>query len=198
MLRVALTGGIATGKSHCLAGFEKLGAPVIDADVLARQLVAKGTPGLSAVVQRFGRSVLAPDGGLDRSALAEIVFADDVARKDLEGVIHPLVYARIEEWFADVSGGIGIADIPLLYETRHHVQFDRVIVAACSAEQQVERLLARGMSREEARARLAAQLPIADKRAKADYVIDTSGTLRDTDQQVADIWSQIKSDSQQR
>ena len=132
MLRVALTGGIATGKSYCLERFARLGAPVIDADVLAREAVAPGTPALEAVAARFGFSVLTPEGALNRSALARIVFSDARARAALEAIVHPEVYRRIREWFANLPPGtiLGIADIPLLYETGQEHEFDRVIVAA--------------------------------------------------------------------
>ena len=122
MLRVALTGGIATGKSYCLRQFERLGAAVIDADVLAREAVAKDTPGLRAIVIRFGPAIVSPDGTLDRAALGRIVFADSRARGDLEAIVHPEVYQRIREWLANLGAGIAIAiaDIPLLFESGHH------------------------------------------------------------------------------
>lgn len=176
MLRVALTGGIATGKSFCLARFAALGVPVIDADRLSRDVVAAGSPGLAAVVTRFGPSVLQPDGSLDRAALAAIVFGDRAARADLEAIVHPEVYRRISEWFANQPAGVrvAIADIPLLFETGHEHDFDRVIVCACEPFEQLRRLIDRdGLSEADARARLAAQWPISEKCARADYVIRT-------------------------
>jgi len=197
--RVALTGGIATGKSYCLGQFADLGAAVIDADALARAAVAPGTPGLAAVVQRFGRGVLRPDGSLDRTRLGEVVFADPDARRDLEAMVHPAVREAIGDWFRareKDSGShfrVGIADIPLLYETCREKDFDAVIVAACTPEQQVARIMARdGIDEEGARQRLAAQLPIEDKVRRADYVIDTSGTFAETDAGVERVWAQIK------
>ena len=153
-LRIALTGGIGTGKSHCLERFARLGIPVIDADVLAREALAPGTPELSAVVARFGRAVLDAAGALDRPALARVVFADPTARRDLEAIVHPAVYRQIADWFESLAGAggsvrtpaLGIADIPLLYETGREADFDRVIVATCPPAQQVERLVARGWS----------------------------------------------------
>lgn len=181
-VRVALTGGIATGKSRCLAAFAALGVPTIDADQLARDVVAPGTSGLQAVVDRFGRDVLADDGTLDREALGAIVFADTLARHDLEGIIHPAAYEAIERWFATLDAPLGIADIPLLFETAREGDFDVVIVASCRPDQQLSRLMARsGLSIADARTRIAAQLPLADKVARANYVIDTSGTLDETD-----------------
>src|SRR3954464_11026328 len=165
--RIALTGGIATGKSHVRAAFEALGVPTIDADVLARQAVAPGTPGLAAVVRRFGADVLNVTGALDRRALASIVFADAAARRDLEAIIHPAVQRAIDEWFTTIDRGahpFALADIPLLYETGRQGAFDAVIVVACEPETQVRRLMARdAVSESQARQRLAAQLPIEDK-----------------------------------
>jgi dephospho-CoA kinase len=198
LLRVALTGGIATGKSVCLRRFAELGAPVIDADALARDAVATGTPALAKVVERFGPSVLRTDGSLDRAALGQVVFADAGARADLERIVHPIVYDAIARWFddrqADTAAGrvshVAVADIPLLYETGHEPRFDRVVVAACRADQQVDRLVARdGLTEDEARQRLAAQWPIERKRAMADLVIDTSGSLADTRNNVDCVWA---------
>jgi dephospho-CoA kinase len=197
LLRVALTGGIATGKSHCAARLAALGAPVIDADILARDAVAPGTPGLAAVAARFGDPVLAADGSLNRSSLASIVFADPAARADLEAIVHPVVYDRIRRWFEDLEGHesgppAAFACIPLLYETRREDDFDRVVVAACPRPQQIERLMARdGLSLNDARARLASQWPIEEKARRADYVIDTSGTFEETNRQVDDLWRQV-------
>jgi dephospho-CoA kinase len=187
MLRVALTGGIATGKSYCLARFAALGAAVVDADRLARDAVAPGSSALGAVALRFGRSILLPDGSLDRAALGRIVFSDRAARADLEAIVHPEVYRGIGEWFASrpPATRLAIADIPLLFETGHNHDFDRVIVAACDPNQQLTRLMARDrLSEAEARARLNAQWPIEEKVARADHVIRTDGTLADTDAQV--------------
>jgi dephospho-CoA kinase len=187
MLQAALTGGIATGKSYCLARFEALGIPTIDADLLARLAVAPGSPGLSAVVERFGRSVLRADGSLDRSALGSIIFSDRAARADLEAIVHPDVYRRIREWFARLPPGTSaaIADIPLLFETGHEHDFDCVVVCACSPAEQIRRLVVRdGLSEPEARARLAVQWPIDEKVRRADYVIRTDGTFAETDAQV--------------
>jgi len=198
MLRAALTGGIASGKSYCLARFARLGAATIDADVLARAAVEPGTPGLARVVERFGSGVLLADGRLDRAALGHIVFADRTARADLEAIIHPDVYRRIGAWFADLPSGtrVAIADIPLLFETGHQHDFDRVIVCACAPEEQLRRLMARDrLTREAAMARLDAQWPIEAKIEKADYVIRTDGTFADTDQQVGRTFEGLQSDA---
>ena len=190
MLRVALTGGIATGKSYCLAKFASFGVPVIDADKLAREVVAPGSLALAAVASRFGSAIMRPDGSLDRGALGRIVFSDRAARADLEAIVHPQVYRRIGEWFASSPPGtrVAIADVPLLFETGHNHDFDRVVVAACSPAEQMHRLVTRdGLSEADARARLNAQWPIEEKVARGDYIIRTDGTLAETDAQVKKI-----------
>jgi dephospho-CoA kinase len=193
--RIALTGGIATGKSHVRGALERLGVPTIDADMLARDAVAPGTAGLAAVVARFGPGVLAPDGTLDRHALAEIVFADAAARKDLEAIIHPSVRAATGTFFDSLDGSqhaFAVADIPLLYEVGREKDFDLVIVAAVDPGVQLRRVMERdGLSEPDARARLAAQLPIAEKVARADYVIETGGTFDETDAQVRAVVNAI-------
>lgn len=198
MVRAALTGGIATGKSYCLQRFAALGAKVIDADLLAREAVAPGTPGLAAVAAHFGPGILGPDGTLNRTALGRIVFADSRARAALEAIIHPEVYRRIREWFANLPSGtrIGIADIPLLFETGQEHEFDRVLVAACQPEEQLRRIAGRdGLTRDEAKARLAAQWPIAEKVKRADRVIWTDRGFDETDRQVHDVYSVLAGES---
>jgi dephospho-CoA kinase len=197
VLRVALTGGIATGKSYCLARFAALGVPVIDADALARDAVAPGTAGLRAVAARFGAGVLHADGTLDRPGLARIVFSDPRARAALEAIVHPEVYRRIQEWFANlrVAARFAIADIPLVFETGHNHDFDKVIVAACQPDEQVRRVMARDqLGDAQARARLAAQWPIADKIERADRVIWTDRGFVETDRQVRDTFDLLNAE----
>ena len=192
--RIALTGGIATGKSYILRRFGSLGAAVIDADLLARQAVRPGSPGLQAVERRFGASMLLPDGSLDRKALGAIVFADSKARASLESIVHPEVYRAIREWLAGLPPGtpLAIADIPLVFETGQAHEFDHVVVAACQPEEQVRRIVARdALSESDARERLAAQWPIADKVARAWRVIWTDRGFAETDQQVEDIYREL-------
>lgn len=187
MILAALTGGIATGKSYCAAKFASCGVPVVDADRLARDAVAPGTAGLAAVVARFGASMLRADGSLDRAALARMVFSDRLARADLEAIVHPEVYRRIREWAVNLPPHtrVAIADIPLLFETGHEHDFDKVIVCACEPEEQVRRLIARDrLTEAEARARLAAQWPIEDKVARGDYIIRTDRSYAETERQV--------------
>jgi len=195
VLRVALTGGIATGKSYCLGRFAELGAPTIDADALAREAVAPGTPGLRAVADRFGAGVLAADGLLDRAALGRLVFADSRARASLEAIIHPEVYRRIREWLSNLPAAtaVAIADIPLVFETGHNHDFDDVVVCACSPDEQIRRVMARdGLSEADARARLSAQWPIAEKVARASRVIWTDRGFDETDRQIADIYDSLR------
>jgi dephospho-CoA kinase len=198
MVRAALTGGIATGKSACLARFAALGVPVVDADILARDVVAPGTPGLDAVVERFGAGVLKTDGSLDRPALARVVFADPLARGELEAIVHPRVYQMIRTWSVNLPTAtpVSIADIPLLFETGHNHQFDRVIVCACDPAVQLRRLIERdGLTEVDARARIATQWPIADKVERADYVIWTDGTFGETDAQVRAVHEQLNAEN---
>lgn len=198
MIRAALTGGIATGKSFCLRRFAARGVPTIDADQLARDAVEPASPGLAAIVQRFGPAVLRADGTLDRAALGDVVFADGAARADLEAIIHPEVYRRINTWLANQPHGtpLAIADIPLLFETGHEHDFDAVIVAACDADEQLRRLVNRdGLPVEAARARLAAQWPIDEKVRRADYVIRTDGAHTDTEHQVDEVLRRLQQDT---
>lgn len=194
MLRVALTGGIATGKSYCLVHFAELGVPVVDADKLAREAVTPGSAGLRAVVERFGADVLAADGSLDRPALGRIVFGDPRARAALEAIVHPEVYRHIREWFANLPPGtrIALADIPLVFETGHNHDFDAVVVAACEPEEQVRRVMARDqLPDREARARLAAQWPIEEKVKRATHVIWTDRGFAETDRQIRDVHARL-------
>jgi dephospho-CoA kinase len=194
VLRVALTGGIASGKSYCLARFAAHGVPTIDADVLAREAVAPGTPGLAAIVARFGAAILTADGTLDRPVLGRIVFGDTKARAALEAMLHPEVYRRIREWFANLPAGtrLAMADIPLVFETGHHHDFDEVVVAACDPEEQVRRVMVRDrLSEGEARARVAAQLPIEEKIRRATRVIWTGRGFAETDRQVTDTYTAL-------
>ena len=193
--RVALTGGIATGKSHVRARFEQGGIATIDADVLAREAVAPASPGLEAVFRRFGDDVRDGSGGLDRRRLAAIVFTDPQARRDLEQIIHPYVRDVMNSWFASLdpqTHPFAIADIPLLFESGRDGDFDAVIVAACEPSTQLRRLMRRdGLAEDEARQRVNAQWPLADKIAKADFVIRTDGSMEDTNRRVDEVLRQL-------
>jgi dephospho-CoA kinase len=194
--RIALTGGIATGKSHVRARFEALGVPTIDSDTLAREAVAVGSPGLAKVVERFGAGILDATGALDRPKLAAIVFSDAAARRDLEQIIHPDVQRSTNAWFASLPPhhAFAIADIPLLYEIGRDRDFDAVIVAACDRETQRQRVMTRdGLSEDDARRRIEAQLPIEEKVRRADFVIRTDGSYQDTNRQVEQLTAKIAS-----
>lgn len=190
MLKVGLTGGIGSGKSEVTRRLAALGAYVVDADVLAREVVEPGTPGLAAVAAEFGAEVLRPDGSLDRDRLGAIVFADPAARARLNAIVHPLVGAATAERFAAApADAIVVHDVPLLVEVGLAAAYDVVLVVAATPETQRSRLVrARGMSADEARSRIAAQAPLADKLAVADFVITNDGSLDDLDRQVQAVW----------
>ena len=191
MLKVALTGGIATGKSYVLDELRRRGVPCLDADELAHGVEAAGTEATAAIAARFGAGVIASNGAVDRSKLGPIVFADPVARRDLEAIVHPAVYRAIAAGlraFALVGDyPFAVVDIPLLYEAGAEKDFDKVIVTVCPPATQLARLVERGMSEDAARQRLAAQWPTEKKAARADFVIRTDGTYDDTDRQVDEI-----------
>ena len=198
MLKVALTGGIATGKSYVLDQFRRLGVACLDADALVHGVMSAGTEASQAIADRFGSEVLDADGAVNRKKLAPLVFADEAARRDLEAIVHPAVYRAIAAGlraFELIGGGAALAvvDVPLLYETGHASDFDRVIVTACPPAVQIARLVARGMSELEARQRLAAQSPTLEKISRADFVITTDERLEDTDRQVAEVYHNLQS-----
>ena len=199
MLKVALTGGIGTGKSLVLAQFAERGAPVISADDVAHEVIGAGTPGAAAVRARFGDDVMRPDGNVDRLRLAAIVFRDTAARRDLEAIIHPEVRAAIAAWGeARARGGaaISVAEIPLLFENQRDMDFDRVVVTACAQDEQVRRVMARsGLAVDDVRQRIAAQLPLAEKVRRAHYVIWTDGSIDATRQRAADVWARLQRDA---
>jgi dephospho-CoA kinase len=194
VIRVALTGGIASGKSHVLRALSQRAIPTVDADRLAHDALGPAGPAAAAVQARFGQGVVSPDGRIDRRALAAIVFSDRDARLALEAIVHPAVYDAIDRWFSSLPDDtpFAVADIPLLYETGHEPEFDRVIVAACPPEEQLRRVMARdGLSREEASARLAAQWPIDEKVRRADHVIWTTGSTEVTERQIDKVVEEL-------
>jgi dephospho-CoA kinase len=194
VLLVGLTGGIGSGKSTVARMLEQRGAVVFDADALARAAVEPGTPGHDAVVDRFGPNVLLPGGALDREALASIVFADPAARRDLEGIVHPEVRRLFAEGCERYEGtdAIVVFGAPLLVETGMHTAFDVLVVVAARVEQQVERLLReRAMPEAAIRARIDAQLPLEDKAAAADVIVDNEGSFADLEAQVDAVWADL-------
>jgi len=190
LLRVALTGGIATGKSYVLEQFRKRGVACLDADALVHGVQAAGTEATAAIAARFGSDVLAADGSVDRRKLGPIVFDDAQARRDLEAIVHPAVYRAIAaglQGFERLGDPIAIVDVPLLYETGGEKEFGRVIVTVSPPELQIARLVERGLTEDAARLRLAAQWPTEKKAARANFVIRTDGTFEETDRQVVDV-----------
>ena len=194
--RVALTGGIATGKSYVLSRFEEHGVPVVDADKIAREVVEPGRPILEDIVRYFGPQILNSSGRLNRQKLGRIVFSEPDKRRLLESLIHPSILSTIDSWFdsLDKNNYFGLAEVPLLYETGTQDRFDTVIVTACSLEEQVRRMVERtGMTKADANQRLAAQLSgklgsTDQKIHQADFVIRTDGLFQDTDTQVLAIY----------
>lgn len=195
MTRVGLTGGIASGKSTVASMLADLGAVIIDADALAREVVAKGTPGLHAVVEEFGEELLGPDGELDRPAMGRLVFNHDTARKRLESIVHPLVFERIvalEEQAED--GAVVVHDIPLLAESGRADTFDAVIVVDAPPELQLARMTAdRGWTVEDAESRIRSQASSEDRLAIATYVIENTGTREDLRKRVAEVFADVVS-----
>ncbi|QSR31032.1 dephospho-CoA kinase [Nocardioides sp. S5] len=192
-VRVGLTGGIASGKSTVSAILVELGAVVIDADAIAREVVALGTPGLEAVVAEFGPGLLTPGGDLDRPAMGALVFADPDARKRLEAIIHPLVHRRSAELEAAAGAdAVVVHDIPLLAEVGRAGSFDAVIVVDAPTEVQVARMVGdRGWTKEDAESRIAAQASREDRRAIASHVIDNTGSLEDLRRRVEDVYAEL-------
>lgn len=192
-VRVGLTGGIASGKSTVSAILAELGAVVIDADVLAREVVARGTSGLEAVVAEFGPGLLTPEGDLDRPAMGALVFGDAEARKRLEAIIHPLVHQRSAQLEAEApAGAVVVHDIPLLAEVGRAGTFDAVVVVDAPAELQVSRMVEdRGWSREEAESRIAAQASREDRLAIATHVVDNTGTLGELRRRVEQVYAEL-------
>ncbi len=188
MLKVALTGGIATGKSYVLARLKDRGIPTIDADAIVHESLGPGTPTTRAIATQFGSVLLKPDGSIDRALLGAKVFADPDARRHVEAIVHPVVWDTILEWYDTLDRGMGVASIPLLYETKRETLFDFVAVTLCPPEMQLQRIVERDrLSVDEALRRIAAQMPAAEKAKRADFVIQTDGTMLATDRQVDEL-----------
>jgi dephospho-CoA kinase len=202
-LLVGLTGGIATGKSTVSAMFAHLGAKIIDADLLAREVVMPGQPALAEIVEEFGPDVLGPDGALDRKRLGAVVFVDPARRKRLEQITHPAIQRRqqriLSVYDEEAFEGIVFYDAAVLIEGGGHKKIDRLVVVSTDPATELARLMARdGMSLDEARGRIATQMPVADKAALADYVIDNSGSRAETERQVRDVYRKLLDDLKTR
>lgn len=192
---VGLTGGIACGKSTVANMFVELGCVVIDADKVAREVVEPGEQGLEGVIRRFGKDILDEHGRLDRKALGNIVFSDEQARKDLNAILHPLIRQRMAEKKDRArmqNPPLILMDIPLLYESKQADTVDSVIVVYIPAPLQLKRLMERDqLTMEEAQQRIASQMPIEEKKQKADFVIDNSGSQADTLIQVQNLFNKL-------
>lgn len=197
MLRVGLTGSIAVGKTFVAGVFAELGAHVLDADQTAREVVLPGSPGLEAVVKTFGEEVLNADGTLNRQELGSLVFADEERRQQLNHLLHPFIIARqdeiLREWEKEDPDGIGIVDAALMIESGGYKRFDKLIVVHCRPEVQLERLMLRNnLTREEAQARIASQMPQEEKQKFADYLIDTSDGHELARARTVDVYNQLR------
>jgi dephospho-CoA kinase len=196
MLRLGITGGIGSGKSAVAAMLREMGFPVLDADSLAHKLVEPGQAAYNDVVHAFGREILGKDGRVDRTKLASIVFADRAKLDRLNAIVHPLVGEamdrQFEEWQATGIYDIAFVEAALIVEAGLHKRLDGLVVAWCKPEQQLERLRARKMSEEEARHRIAAQLPIAEKLRYATEKVDCSGSLEETRRQVEALAAKLR------
>ena len=192
MTRIGLTGGVGSGKSTVASMFVDRGAFVVDADAVAREVVAVGTEGLSALVAEFGEGILAADGSLDRAALAERAFADDAARARLNEITHPRIAARTAELMSRANPGqVVVHDVPLLVELGLMPAYDLVVVVDAPDEVRLARLEDRGMPEAEARRRMAAQCSRADRLAAADVVLDNSDGLDALEPQVEQLWREL-------
>jgi len=198
MLRVGLTGGLASGKSFVADALAGLGCHLIHADELGHQVLAPGGECYRVVMEEFGRGILKEDGSIDRRRLAAVVFADPERLARLNALVHPAVITReeelIQQYQREIPRGIVVVEAAILIETGSHKRFDRLILAVCSERQQIERAMARdGMSEAEARNRLDRQMPLRDKLRYADYVIDTSGGKQDTLRQTRAVYESLRS-----
>lgn len=192
-MNIGLTGGIASGKSTVSALLAGLGAAIVDADRIARDIVEPGSPILADIAARFGQAVLLPDGSLDRKALGAIVFADEARRRELEGVMHPAIRAIMKQRMAELERGqpsrLVVVDVPLLFESGLASMFERTMLVYVPPDIQLQRLMARdGSTEEEALSRLRSQMPIDSKRQLADVIIDNSGSREHTKEQILRFW----------
>lgn len=198
MLRIGLTGGLATGKSTVGEELSRLGCRVLRADDLGHAVLQKGGEAYLPVVEAFGHEILSPDGEIDRRHLAGIVFHDEAKLKLLNSIVHPAVFSREEAWMQQVEdadpSALAVVEAAILVETGSYRRFHKLVLAVCDEEQQIERAMSRdGATREDVLARIRRQMPLAEKKRFADYVIDTSRTLDDTIQQVARLYESLRS-----
>jgi dephospho-CoA kinase len=196
MAYFGLTGGVATGKSTAARMFNALGALIIDADLIGHELLGKSSPTFQEIVERFGAAILDASGEISRRLLGEVVFADPEKLRELNAIVHPRIIAQVEErakkLAARDSRAVILVDAALIFEAGIGGRFEKVMVTWCRPEQQVQRLMDKGLTREEAERRIAAQIPVEEKRRRADFVIDSSGPLVNTRAQVERIYSSLE------
>lgn len=202
MLKVGLTGSIAVGKSFVASVFVELGCHLIDADVTAREVVEKGSVGLQKLVEAFGVEILSEDSSLERKKLGEIVFADELKRKLLNSILHPLIIEAYDEqmrkWEVEDPTGIGIIDAALMIESGSYKKFDKIVVVHCRPEIQLARLMNRNnLTEEQARLRIKSQMAQEEKKRYADFLIDTSGTFEETRKRVVQVYDELRKLAQQ-
>ena len=198
MLKIGLTGGIATGKSYVVSVLRELGCEVIDADALAHEVIEPGRPAFDEIVDHFGKDVVGDDGKIDRVKLGAIVFADKSQREKLNSIVHPRVYEAQLKWFAELSArnpeAIAVVDAALMIETGSYKRFDKVVVVYCDADLQRQRLMLRNnLTLEQAQARISAQMPSDEKLKFADYSINTSFSFEDTREKVVGLYRELQS-----
>ncbi|MBI4890435.1 MAG: dephospho-CoA kinase [Acidobacteria bacterium] len=197
MLRIGLTGGLASGKTFVGQALQDLGCHLLKADDLGRQVLEPGQPAFQKAIDAFGPGILSPDGQIDRRRLGQIVFHQPEELNLLNSLVHPAVIALEESWIHAVAAhdpaAIAVVEAAILVETGSYRRFDKLVLALCTTEQQIERAIKRdGLSRDEVIARLARQMPLAEKRTYADYVIDTSGPKEDTLAQVRALYAELR------
>jgi dephospho-CoA kinase len=200
MLKVGLTGGLASGKTFVAGQLAELGCHVIQADRLGHEVLRRGGEAYDGVIREFGRGILAPDGEIDRKALGKLVFADPARLEALNSLVHPPVFRRQQEFFDQVERqdprAIAVVEAAIMIESGSYKRYDRLIVADCPPQMQLRRFMERdGASEEEAKRRLERQLPLEEKCKFADYLIDTSGTKEETTRQVLEVYKQLRAEA---
>jgi len=200
MLKVGLTGGLASGKTFVAGQLAELGCHVIQADRLGHEVLRRGGEAYDGVIREFGRGILAPDGEIDRKALGKLVFADPARLEVLNSLVHPPVFRRQQEFFDQVERqdprAIAVVEAAIMIESGSYKRYDRLIVAVCPPQMQLRRFMERdGASEEEAKRRLERQLPLEEKCKFADYLIDTSGTKEETTRQVLEVYKQLRAEA---
>lgn len=203
MLKVGLTGGLASGKSFVGQEFERLGCAVLQADKLGHRILADDPSALRQVVREFGSGVLDASGSIDRKALGAAVFSDKGRLERLNAIVHPRVFERLDRFFLDVQAGhpdaVAMVEAAVMVESGSYKRYQRLVLTACPQEMQIERFVLReGATREEAEARISRQMPLEEKRKFADYVIDTSGAKEDTLGQVREVYGKLRAEAARR